>query len=170
MVPTWEVDWEKYWEQFKLKHGNHPVQLDEWVVFEDGWRHDAYDPGGTELPPPEGNALRFLLIAYYAERRAVIRQEFFAMRQLVDDVARLVEIKNCPLPTRNISWSRVKAKDGFDEYRPSLHEDSLDSPLHPQLRNARGRLAWLQQDMDRCKRRIEELLEQTESQLVEMSQ
>jgi len=147
-----EMDWDTYREEFNKEHGGCPVQIDEWLVWEDGWRCDAYDPGGTELPPPqEPHKLRELQVAYYEACRAQLRTFRDAHRNYIEMVESIQVRKSMPLQMRSVSWTRRVGDDGFDSYLPLTKHDRLD------LAPSKQALADLEQDIARCEKRIREL-------------
>ena len=161
LCPQWTLDWEKYWIEFKRIHGNCPIQVGDRIVFEDGWSYDAYNIGGPEFPPPEGVKLDALMVLYYTERRNAARQQYHAIKDLLEGLRLLQGSKSAPLQLQLLSWSKSVNAQGFEEYNPQLDTSEIDfridckpgdentrrDPRPPLVRNLQGRLDWLQKDL-----------------------
>lgn len=170
LAPQWELDWDRYWLEFSSAHGGCPIQMDDWIVFEDGWSHDAYDIGGTERPPPgdvaydyasgtvpSSGKLRELLASYYRVRRDRARVAHRNLAFSVDGIKQLRAMKNQPLRIRSVTWSEGRGADGFSIYTPILDEGELGDR---EIKKLEIDLEWLANDVRRCEERIESLKEE----------
>ena len=147
----WSIDWEGYMEKFSAAHGGKPVQIDEWLVWEDGWSCDAYDIGGTERQPPtEKEKLDALLRVYYGRRREVQLGFFYAIQNQVEYVRSVQRHKSMPLIMRSVSWLR-KMEGGVEVFLPQLHEGEVD------LTGALSAMDELKKDVLLCEAKLKEL-------------
>jgi hypothetical protein len=148
MMVEWDLDWEEYHRRFDEAHGGHPVQIDEWLVWEDGWKCDAYDPGGTEVAPPEDRgALNALLRGYYQSRLAVTDAYLQSLVNRTETIRSIQAHKSLPLRTRSVSWTR----DDSGEYAPKLSQGELD------LTAAERATEDLRQEVAYCNAKLKEL-------------
>lgn len=151
-ITEWELDWDDYRSRFNELHGGRPVQIDQWLVWEDGWRCDAYDPGGTEMPPPKDkHELDTLVRAYYAERILTTRSFHGALRNRIEVIRSIQARKSLPLRTSSVTWSRSIGEDGLESYAPELNQGALD------LTAPERALGDLQKEIDYCAQKIQDL-------------
>ena len=140
----WELDWDTYRTEFSRAHGDSPVQIDQWLVWEDGWRCDAYDPGGTEQPPPDDPVqLTRLKTAYYEKRREWVQAHFNNFRSRIEAIKSIQAHKSLPLHMRSLSWSRSVGDDGLEVYTPTVVQDALDlGPMERVMEDLRREVAY----------------------------
>ena len=147
----WALDGGAYLLKFSTAHGDKPVQVDDWLVWEDGWRLDAYDPMGTELPPLQGDGLKSLLIAYYQRRIEVVNGLYWAIWNRVDALESLQRAKTLPLQMQSVTITERKTESGSREFIPEVSTEAID------LLPAKRAMEDLQKDLDYCRGKLANL-------------
>jgi hypothetical protein len=75
------LSWKSYYEQFKLKHGQPVLYLNDkstfsngLLLFPDGWTYSTDGYAGPEYPPPENpEDLKRLQVAYWREKLGILK-------------------------------------------------------------------------------------------------
>lgn len=139
-LPRVELDWYAYWERFKELHGE-PVQVDNRVLFPDGWQYSATNFAGPEYPPPENKVYLWQLQrAYWRRRLALVQAEYKRLDRDLRDLRDLRDAKDAPLQRRM-----------FD--RDVGRTEVADLDLEPM----EARLKELALDVNQCKGQLAKL-------------
>lgn len=82
-------DWKAYFREFCNKHGRHPVEIGNKLVFPDGWSYARNDYRGPEWPPPSvPEDLWRLKREYWKRRCAIIRKQRDALSAELENFAK----------------------------------------------------------------------------------
>ena len=143
-----QLDWQAYWEAFKRLHGE-PVQSGGRLLFPDGWAYVIDNYEGPEWPPPKDPvALRWLQRIYWRERRVIVQQERNQLLTQIDSLETMQFTRSAEL--HQTLYTTTVDDDGNE------HQRAVSEPLNIEgLR--RGRLAWLEADLQECDRKLQDL-------------
>lgn len=142
--PEANLDWQAYFKEFCLAHGNNPIMFGGVLLFEDGWTYSAHDHSGPEWSPPKDvEELHQLMLAYWQRRRAIVQHEAKQLAQHIHHLEELQQSRKVPLQ-QVIAW--------FDSEAKRWHKET--GPLD--LEGMRGRLQWLDDDVQMCEEKVKE--------------
>ncbi len=136
--PEVTIDWQEYFKQFCIAHGESPLVFGGRLLFADGWTYSAHDYAGPEWsPPPRPLDLCRIQRLYWMRRKAIVQRELEDLAIHIERLEEMQRQRKVPLQ-QAIKW--------FDSENRRWKKDI--GPLD--LTAMKGRLAWLREDVVEC--------------------
>lgn len=140
MADTIQLDWAAYYQEFKRLHGD-PVEFGGRLLFPDGWSY-AMDYEGPEYPPPADlTQMDRQKLNYWRRRQVLVRSERDSLLAELDQLEQLQQGRSAPL------HYLVPGEQADEEQSEPLSIELI----------RKGRLAWLEEDLSECQRKVESL-------------
>jgi hypothetical protein len=146
-----QLDWKAYYNRFAEIHGGNPLQWKGWLLFPDGWRYSSTSYQGPEMPPQDEEQAKELRLVYWKMRLASVSKERRELRASLVGLEMMERTFSAPLQQRIVRDVPARNEFGDEVTRKVPGACDLD------LEGLRGRLGWLEDDVEQCERVIKEL-------------
>lgn len=128
-----KVDWRAYFREFCEKHGRHPVEIGNRLVFPDGWSYARNSYEGPEWPPPaDVLERRGLLRAYWKRRVEILKGQRDGLAHALSGVAEQQLRRDARLMM--VGVETYTGEDGRDRLRLAAHPADWEA-MHVRLRH-----------------------------------
>lgn len=139
-------DWRAYFQGFCDIHGEY-VEVNDQLLFPDGWRYSNSNYEGPETPAPtDPNRLAALKRVYWKARKAKVATE-----------------------ARHLELTLQSLKEQQQSRSAPLHQETEDGPQLIDFSAMQERLQWLKEDLLNCMLQEQDDLEPPKEQTAEVS-
>jgi len=148
-TPIVDLDWQAYYRTFKETHGGDPVPYQGRLLFPDGYMYSSNDFMGPEFAPETPKQQRRLSQIYWLKRRKCVQREHDWLERQIQTLDDFQHTKSAPLQQRVTYYSEES-------------HSKVTETVELSLDNLRGRLAWLEADINACQLQLKELRDDSE--------